>query len=345
MRAIISNTNSAFLAILFLFSVAIAQELGDPGPGREDDVPAPSVIAHRGASGYAIEHTEAAKAMAFAQGADFVEQDVVLSKDKQFIVTHDITMEDTTDVEQKYPDRQRADGKFYFVDFDWSEISQLTMHERTRRGSESPALEKRFPGSAGQRVLRLEDEIRLVRGWNQTMGKSVGLYIELKGPSFYKKEFGTSMGEQLLSLLARLEVKPDTNECFIQCFEPDELKDLHDRLDCKFPLVQLLGRPTSPEGILEIAKYARGIGPSLELLVNRDDHGTLQSTGLVEAAHAVGLIVHPYTIRKYEQPRWSDSLDATHLMIVNELKVDGFFTDYPDLGRKAVDERFLNHTN
>ena len=294
-------------------------------------IPTPVVIAHRGASGYAVEHTEAAKAMAFAQGADFIEQDVVLSKDKQFVVTHDTTMEETTDVEQRFPDRHRADGKFYIADFDWSEISQLMMHERSRRGSDSPALEQRFPGSAGQRILRLEDEIRLIRGWNQTTGKSVGLYIELKGPSFHKKEFGFSMGEQLLVLLAKLEVQPDAKLCYIQCFEPEELKDLHNRLECKFPLVQLLGSPTSTEDVLEIAKYAVGIGPSLELIAKRNG-SVAQSTGLVEAAHAAGLVVHPYTVRKHHQPRWSESLEATHSMIVRELKVDGFFTDYPDLG-------------
>ncbi|MFY7874805.1 MAG: glycerophosphodiester phosphodiesterase family protein, partial [Pirellula sp.] len=186
---------------MLLFQMLLAFQVVGSG------VPAPVVIAHRGASGYTVEHTEAAKAMAFAQGADFLEQDVVLSKDKQFIVTHDITMEETTNVEQVFPDRHREDGSYYFADFHWNEISQLTMHERTRRGSESPALEKRFPGSAGQRILRLEDEIRLVRGWNETTGKSVGLYIELKGPSFHKKEFGSNMGEWLLELLAKLKVQ------------------------------------------------------------------------------------------------------------------------------------------
>lgn len=298
----------------------------------------PIVIAHRGASGYTVEHTEAAKAMAFAQGSDFIEQDVVLSKDKQFVVTHDITMEETTDVEQKYPGRHRADGRFYFADFDWDEIQLLTMHERTRRGSESPALEKRFPGSAGQRLLRLEDEIRLIQGWNETTGKSVGLYIELKGPAFHKKQFEFSMGEHLLALLASLNVQPKSIPCFIQCFEPDELKDLHDRLHCQFPLIQLLGRPISSEDVAEIAKYAKGIGPSLELIVKRQEQGKYQSSGLVEAAQAAGLLVHPYTVRKHQQPSWSESLDATHTMMINELKVDGFFTDYPDLGRIAIDQ-------
>ena len=128
----------------------------------------PVIIAHRGASGYAVEHTEAAKAMAHAQGADYIEQDVVLSKDGQFVVSHDITMEETTDVELRFKDRARKDGHYYFADFAWNEIQQLAMHERTRKGSDAPSMPGRFPGGAGQRVLRLVDEIKknlaLIRG-------------------------------------------------------------------------------------------------------------------------------------------------------------------------------------
>lgn len=294
----------------------------------------PLVIAHRGASGYVIEHTEAAKTLAHAQGADYIEQDVVLSKDGQFIVTHDITMEETTNVEQRFPDRARQDGRYYFADFDWKEIQQLTMHERTQRGSDRPALPNRFPYDAGQRVVRLADELQLIAGLNKTTDKKTGLYIELKSPSFHKKEFGTSMGEALLKLLATHEVH---DRCFIQCFEMEELRDLHDRLHCKLPLIALLGRRPTDGDLENIAKFAKGIGPSLELVATRVASNPIESTGLVEAAKKLGLQVHPYTVRKHQQPRWSNSLDETHKVLVELLKVDGFFTDYPDLGRAAVD--------
>ena len=294
----------------------------------------PLVIAHRGASGYVVEHTEAAKTLAHAQGADYIEQDVVLSKDGQFIVTHDITMEETTDVEQRFSDRARSDGRYYFADFDWKEIQQLTMHERTQRGSDRPALPNRFPGDAGQRVMRLTDELHLISGLNKTTNKHAGLYIELKSPSFHKKEFGTSMGEALMKLLEAHEVQ---DRCFIQCFELDELRDLHDRLHCKLPLIALLGRRPADGDMENIAKYAKGIGPSLELLATRNASNAIESTGLVEAAKKAGLQVHPYTVRNHQQPRWSSSLEETHQVLLKQLKVDGFFTDYPDLGRTAVD--------
>jgi len=296
----------------------------------------PIVIAHRGASGYAVEHTEAAKALAHAQGADYIEQDVVLSKDREFIVTHDITMEETTNVEQRFPDRARPDGRFYFADFPWAEIQQLNLHERTRRGSDQPALPDRFPGDAGQRVLRLSDEIRLLSGLDKTTGKKTGLYIELKSPAFHKREFGTSMGEALIKELGALGIQSESDRCFIQCFEMEELVDLHERLKCKLPMVQLLGRRPMDSELSRIAVFAKGIGPSLDLLATRGTNNEIVSSGLVEAARKEGLMVHPYTVRKNQQPRWSTSLDETHRFMIDQLKVDGFFTDYPDLGRAAI---------
>ena len=93
--------------------------------------PSPIVIAHRGASGYLPEHTLAAKALAHGMGANFIEQDVVLSKDGTAIVLHDIHLDSTTDVAQRFPGRARADGRFYAIDFDIQEIRQLRVHERT----------------------------------------------------------------------------------------------------------------------------------------------------------------------------------------------------------------------
>ncbi len=301
--------------------------------------PAPIVIAHRGASGYAVEHTEAAKVLAHAQGADCIEQDVVLTKDRQFIVTHDITMEETTNVEEIYPDRAREDGRWYFADFTCNELQPLTMHERTRRDGKQNVFPERFPGSCGQRILRLEDEIRLLRGLDQTTGRSTGLYIELKSPSFHRKEFGESMGAMLLKLLNEFDINDASSRCYLQCFEGPELEFLHNELECRIPLIHLLGRSLEPSELEKIAVYAQGVGPSLELLATRGEDGVIQSTGLVEAAHAHGLKVHPYTVRRELQPRWSSSLEETHRVLIDQLKVDGFFTDFPDLSRQAVDQR------
>jgi glycerophosphoryl diester phosphodiesterase len=305
--------------------------------GEGDAVDAPIVIAHRGASGYVVEHTEAAKVLAHAQGSDYIEQDVVLSKDRVFIVTHDTTMDETTDVEEVFPGQAREDGRWYFADFTWEELQKLQMHERTRKNGDQ-VFADRFPGRCGQRIMRLEDEILLLRGLDATTGRNTGLYIELKGAAFHRKEFGESMGAMLLKELERLGIRDRSHRCFIQCFESEELEYLHRECSCPFPLIQLLGRPLDETGVAKVATYAAGIGPSLELLATRTDDGGLRSTGLVEQARAKGLKVHPYTVRRETQPRWSGSLKETHRVLVNELRVDGFFTDFPDLSRRAMDE-------
>ena len=304
---------------------------GEPGAASS----APIVIAHRGASGYIVEHSEGAKVLAHAMGADYIEQDVVMTKDKQFIVTHDITMEETTNVEQVYPDRHRKDGKWYFADFTWEEIQSLSLHERTRKDGTTQAFPDRFPGGFGQRILRLEDEIKLLRGLDKTTNRKTGLYIELKGPSFHRKEFDVPMEEALVKLLDKLEVTPESN-CYLQCFELDALKNLKETYRCELPLIYLIGKPLDAQTVTALQGKVDGLGPSLELLAERTPDGSVRSTGLVEQAHAAGLKVHHYTIRTEQQPRWSDSIEQTHKVLIEDLKVDGFFTDFPDLGRSAV---------
>ncbi len=302
----------------------------------------PIVIAHRGASGYLPEHTEGAKVLALAQKADFVEQDVVLSSDGVFVVTHDITMEGTTNVEEHFHDRRRDDGKYYFADFTWKEIQSLSVHERTDRAGKQ-AYANRFPGTFNQRLMRLEDEIRLVQGWNKTRDSQIGIYVELKAPAWHKKQFGHSMGEKLLPLLAEFGYRNKTDACYIQCFEAEELKQLH-ASGCELRLVQLTGGdPTkySANGwkdfVQETATYADGIGPSLDWLVKAQSDGTLESSGLVKAAHAAQLVVHPYTVRIDQLPKWSKSSDDLHRVLVAAEKVDGWFSDFPDVSVKARD--------
>lgn len=283
------------------------------------------VIAHRGASGYCVEHSEGAKALAHAQRADYIEQDVVLSKDKVFVVSHDLTLNATTNVQETYPGRARADGKYYTADFTWEELEKLELRGRAPENL----------GGCGQRMMRLDHEVVFLRQLDRSFNRKTGLYIELKGAGFHKKEFGLSMGEELLKVLAKLEVAHDPESCLIQCFEPDELIDLHEK-GCPYKLIQLMG-DRFEGNIDEIAKYAYGVGPSANLLAKKEAGAGVVSTGFVENAKRAGLKVHPYTVRLNMQPKWSSSIDETHRVLVDQLKVDGFFTDYPDLGRSAVE--------
>lgn len=339
---IVSMTLGTFThpSFVFLLSLTTAIRAEDPNALRSlesGSAPTPLVIAHRGASGYLVEHSEGAKVLAHAQRADYIEQDVVLSKDRQFLVSHDITMEETTDVEERFPDRARPDGRWYFADFDWTELQTLELHERTRKDGAQSVFPDRFPGACGQRLIRLADEIRLIRGLDRTSARTTGLYIELKGPAFHRNEFGRSMGAMLLEQLRELGVDPGKDRCFLQCFEFEELQALKSEHHCRFPLIFLIGRPLEDAQWQSVAKTVDGIGPSLETLAQRDASGSIVSTGLVETAHRLGLQVHPYTVRREAQPRWSRSLEETHRTLIETLRVDGFFTDFPDLGRQAVD--------
>lgn len=309
-------------------NVLVALLLFVPGMGVLDSATVSGqtkVIAHRGASGYCVEHSEGSKALAHAQRADYIEQDVVLSKDKVFVVLHDLTLDATTNVKVIYPEKARTDGKYYVADFTWDELKELELRSRVADQM----------GGCGQRIMRLDHEITFLRQLDRAFHRKTGLYIELKGAGFHKKEFGVSMGDELLKVLAKLEVSSDPESCLIQCFEPDELIALHQKR-CPYKLIQLMG--DRYEGnIDEVAKYAYGVGPSTNLLAKKIPGGEIVSSGFVEKSKQAGLKVHPYTVRLSMQPKWSDSIDETHRVLVDLLKVDGFFTDYPDLGRSAVD--------
>src|SRR5262245_10608653 len=105
----------------------------------------PIVIAHRGASGYLPEHTLEGKALAFGLGADYLEQDVVATRDSQLVVLHDLYLDDVTDVAERFPGRQRQDGRHYAIDFDLVELQQLSVCERRRPGSSEARFPNRFP--------------------------------------------------------------------------------------------------------------------------------------------------------------------------------------------------------
>src|SRR5262245_24187713 len=122
----------------------------------------PFVIAHRGASGYLPEHTIAAKAYAHALGADYLEQDVVLSKDDVPVVLHDVYLDTVTDVAKRFPDRKRADGRFYALDFTLAELKQLRVTERFDVRTGQPVYPKRFPAAQSSfQISTLEEELQL----------------------------------------------------------------------------------------------------------------------------------------------------------------------------------------
>jgi glycerophosphoryl diester phosphodiesterase len=149
-------------AFLGLMTSAVSAFAADAGAKK-------NVIAHRGASGYLPEHTLEAVAMAYAMGADYLEQDVVLTKDDHAIVLHDIHLEAVTNVAQVFPRRARSDGRYYAIDFTLAEIKALQVHERIALPAGAAVYPKRFPvGWSRFEIPTLEEEITLVQGLNKS---------------------------------------------------------------------------------------------------------------------------------------------------------------------------------
>ena len=324
------------LALVPLLAVCLAVVAGG-GPRR-----AVAVVAHRGASGYLPEHTIPAIAMAHAQGADFLEQDVVLSRDSVPMVLHDVHIDTVTDVARRHPDRKRADGRYYAIDFTAGELGALAVSERFDPATGAAVFPKRFPAGKGSfRIPTLEEELEVIQGLNRSTGRVAGVYPEIKEPAWHRKE-GKDISAVVLALLARHGYATKADPVYLQCFDFAEVKRIRGELGYKGRLVQLLessaGRGNSPEfdrlrtreGLAEVAKVADGIGPHLADVV-RPGEGGYRPTSLVADAHAAGLEVHPYTFRADALPPGVPSFQALLKLFVDDAGVDGFFTDHPDL--------------
>lgn len=306
-------------------------------------MPRPIIIAHRGASGYLPEHTLVAKALAVGLGADFLEQDVVATRDGELLVFHDLVLEQTTDVQSVFPGRARADGHFYCIDFTLEEIRALTVRARRKAAGEGLRYPHRFPDDGGRfPIPTLEEEIRFVQGLNKAMGRIIGIYPEIKHPQWHRQQ-GIELGEMLLETLERFGYRAADDAIYLQCFDAVELRRLRERLGCQIRLVQLISDsmpvPGQPE-LEQISTYASVIGPPIELIYRgRDPHGSRPIiSSLVSDARAAGLAVHPYTFRADDLP--ADIVDHAELldMLLHRLCVDGLFTDFPDLVATFLNE-------
>ena len=308
----------------------------------------PLVIAHRGASGYLPEHTLAAKTLAFEMGADFLEQDIVASRDDELIVLHDVLLDRVSDVALRFPGRHRDDGRYYVRDFDLDEIRSLRAWERMRADG-SAVYPGRYPAQRGDfRINTLAEELALVQRLNADHDRSVGVYPEVKRPAWHKQE-GIDIAPLLLGTLADFGYEEHPDLVYVQCFDDAEIRRLRNELNCPFKLVQLIGENSWHEaetdynamrtdaGLREIADSADAIGPHIGHLFIQGADSVPVSTGLVAMAHDAGLAVHPYTFRADELPAGFSSFEDLVSFCVIELGIDGLFTDFPD---RVVELRF-----
>lgn len=359
-----------WIMALFLVEAPVSAE----GSQKTNFVEQPIIIAHRGASGYRPEHTLAAYELAINLGADFVEPDLVSTKDGQLVARHENQISGTTDVADhpEFADRQKTktiDGEsvkgWFTEDFTLAELKTLRAKERL------PKIRQRNTMYNGHYPIpTFQEIIDLVRRKESEQHRTIGIYPEAKHPSYFAG-IGLPIEKPLLETLNRNNYKDNTAPIFIQCFETASLKKLHEQTSMK--LIQLIdseGQPydfvvnkdkrtvkdmVTPEGLAEIAKYAQGVGPSKDLIIPRDSKGgMLKPTNLIADAHKVGLQVHPWTFRnensflplEFRKDTSEPNADGLYGDAFAEYKlfyglgVDGVFSEDPDT---AIEARKLWH--
>ena len=336
---------------------------------RGDRERLPLVIGHRGASGYRPEHTLASYRLAIDMGADYIEPDLVSTRDHVLVARHENNIAETTDVADhpEFADlhtTKTIDGVavtgWFTEDFTLAELRTLRARERL------PMLRPANTAFDGlYQVPTFQEVINLAKRHH------VGIYPETKHPTYFDS-IGLSLEEPLVATLHANGYRGRNAPVFIQSFEVANLKELNRRTGV--PLVQLLdatGRPydfvvagdprtyqdlATPEGLREIATYADGVGPNKNLIVPRDAAGNLlDPTGFVRDAHRAGLVVHPWTFRKensflpvdFQQgnPASPEFLRATgnapaEFRLFFRLGVDGLFSDHPDTAVASRHELF-----
>ena len=296
----------------------------------------PVIIAHRGASGYLPEHTLAAKALAYDMGADYLEQDVVATRDDELVVLHDIHLDRVTDVATIFAGRARPDERYYVRDFTLNEIRQLSVHERTNADG-SPVYPGRYQATDEVfQVHTFAEELAFIADLQTREGRPVGIYPEIKRPAWHRDE-GVEITSLFLDVLREFDYESHNDPVYVQCFDDQELIRVRNVHNCELKLVQLIGENDwheadtdydllrSADGLKQLAENVDGIGPWINRLIEDPD--------LVARAHGEGLAVHPFTFRKDDLPPNFGSFAELMSFAVDELSIDGLFTDFPDLAK------------
>jgi glycerophosphoryl diester phosphodiesterase len=357
------------LGVGALLSLILAGAFAGSAPGAKSHRPSeaePLVIAHRGASGYRPEHTLASYELGARMGADYVEPDLVSTKDGVLVARHENEISGTTDVADHPEFASRRTTKviddvpltgWFTEDFTLAELKTLRAKERI------PDIRPRNTLYDGRfQVPTLQEVIDLTRDLSRELGRPIGIYPETKHPTYFRT-IGLPLEEPLVRTLRRNGLDRRNAKVFVQSFEVSNLKALDRELDV--PLVQLYGAPgtrpydfvasndprtyrdlATPAGLRDVARYADGAGPSKDYIVPRDASGrSLPPTTFVRDAHRAGLQVHPYTFRNentflpLELRSSADPAAYGNAFPEYEqffdLGVDGLFSDNPDTAVEA----------
>ena len=319
------------------------------------------IVGHRGASGYRPEHTLASYELAARMGADYIEPDLVTTKDRVLVARHEPEIGGTTDVAShpEFAARKKTkllDGVavtgWFTEDFTLAELKTLRAKERI------PAIRQHNTVFDGHyQIPTFQEVIDLSRRLSRELGRPIGIYPETKHPTYFQQQ-GLALEPELVNALNRNGLNRPDAKVFVQSFEVSNLKALHKQL--RVPLVQLTSSSGAPydfvvsgdkrtyadivsaAGLREVATYAQGLGPSKDQVIPLDATGRLgRPTALIANAHSAGLVVHPYTFRVENNflPAEFDS-DAVpsdsgnlfgEIAAYRKAGIDGLFTDNSDI--------------
>ena len=238
---------------------------------------------------------------------------------------------------RRFPGRQRSDGRHYVIDFDLAELETLRIFERRLPGTAVPKYPGRFPSETGMvGITTLADELRLVQGLNKSMGRTVGIYPEIKEPEWHRRH-GIDLASQLLAELAAFGYSQARDPVYVQCFDAAELERAKEQLGCELKLIQLVSTEPryanllTPAGLKRVKHYAVGLGPHHSQLAAGAAGRPPQLAPLTRRAQDSGLELHPYTFRRDELPTYARTLEEWLEFFLVEASVDGLFCDHPDV--------------
>ena len=309
------------------------------------DLPRPLLIAHRGFPGLRHEHTRPSYDLAIDAGIDYIEPDVVATKDGHLVVRHENEISGTTDVAERaeFADRRTTksvDGKsltgWFTEDFTLAELKALWTRERI------PDVRPDNTELPGEQILTFDEVVQIAADGTQRRGSTVGIYVETKHPSYFAG-IGLDLNDLLIDALERHDLNTEQAPVIVQSFESGNLRDF----DARSPLflVRLIAPKQRAEldNLADIASFADAIGPHKDLIIPRDASGRLgEPTDVVERSHAVGLDVHIWTMR--DEPTFlpTDCTPEQEYVAYFDAGIDGLFTDWTTTA-VAARQAWLGH--
>lgn len=297
------------------------------------------VIAHRGASGTLPEHTLPAYALAAGMGANYLEPDVVCSKDKVAFIRHEADLSDSTNVYKTFPDKNYDPifNKAFVFLFTAQELKKISARERIDPMTWEAVFKDRYPaGIDFAPLVSLDEFLTFVKALNKNREKPIKIYPEIKEAELHSYA-DIDATKIVYKTLEKHGYEERPEEIFLQSFEFSELERLKNEFKTKIPLIYLTEVTNIPWK--RVKKIAKGIGCPIEKIVKKEK-GKWVATQFLKKIKKNKLLVHPYTLRADDLPKGFKSFEEV-IHVLDKLEIDAVFTDFPGRARKVLDQMDL----